>query len=137
MALLKNKEEIINWLESHNVQNYELLEDDKYGYVVNVDGDVDLSYIKLIHIPVKFAHVGGSFYCNYNKLTSLEFCPAHVGGSFLCGNNPLLQETQNINDFKEIYQCHQETKILLAKKNLENIINQKPLSSQEKSKMKV
>lgn len=91
--------------------------------MVNVKGNVDLSNQDLTMIPVKFNQVGGYFLCHRNQLTSLEFCPAHVGGDFYCGHNPLLQKVQDIIDFKEIYQCHQATKIILIKEHLEKKIS--------------
>lgn len=199
-TFLQTKEDITVWLEKHQVKNYELMVDEKYGFVVNVHGDVDVSGKNLSHIPVKFSHVGGNFKCNNNQLTSLEFCPSHVesyfscynnklisligapevikgyfdcdcnqltsligcpqyvggsfdcgenqltslefcpvhvGGSFMCGNNPLLQEIQEIIDFNLIYQEHVKTKILLAKKQLESIINKELVSFQETAKFKI
>lgn len=89
MEFLQTKKEITAWLEKHQVKGYKIIPNEKYGYVVNVSGDVDLSHRKLHHILVKFANVGGDFHCYSNKLTSLEFCPAHVGGNFSCSYNKL------------------------------------------------
>lgn len=50
---LKTKKEIIAWLEKHQIDRYQLKRDEKYGYVVNVRGNVDLSGRKLNHIPLK------------------------------------------------------------------------------------
>ena len=85
----KDKQKIINWLDEHEVKNYILVPDEKYGFIVNVNGDVDLSFKELINIPIKFSKVNGSFGCHDNKLTSLEFCPKKVGGSFYCDSNKL------------------------------------------------
>jgi len=41
--LLKNKSDIIQWLQSMGVSDYTLKIDDQYGFVVDVEGDVDLS----------------------------------------------------------------------------------------------
>lgn len=38
--LLKNKVEIEKWLNQYNVKKYELIEDEEYGYVVNVNEHV-------------------------------------------------------------------------------------------------
>lgn len=35
--LLKTKIEIENWLNKYEIENYELIEDKDYGYVVNVN----------------------------------------------------------------------------------------------------
>ena len=84
-----DKQKIINWLDEYEVKNYKLVPDKQYRFVVNVNGDVNLSDKKLINIPVKFSEVKGFFYCSYNKLTSLEFCPQTVEGSFDCSYNKL------------------------------------------------
>jgi hypothetical protein len=56
---------------------------------VDVDGDVDLSFMNLTEIPVKFGKVTGSFDCDENKLTTLKNVPDWVGGSFYCSDNKL------------------------------------------------
>lgn len=106
----KNKKDIIDWLDEYKVKNYTLLPNEKYGFVVNVAGDLDLNRKNLLFIPVKFNeikgalfcgqnqltsiefspdYIGRSFYCNDNNLTTLEFCPGYVGGIFNCGSNKL------------------------------------------------
>lgn len=34
--LLKNKDNIIHWLNEHKIKDYHLIEDEKYGYIVNI-----------------------------------------------------------------------------------------------------
>ena len=85
-----NEQQIIDWLEKHKVKNYRLVPDKKYGFIVNVNGDVNLSFKELINIPIKFNKITGSFYCDNNKLTSLEFSPYTVVGSFYCYSNKLI-----------------------------------------------
>lgn len=63
-------------LKNYNVSNYEFVVDDG-KVLVNVNGDVNLSYLELTHIPIAFGHVHGSFYCSHNQLTSLENSPSH------------------------------------------------------------
>ena len=87
---LKNKTDITAWLEQYSIQNYELILDDKYGYAVDVSGDVNLFDKELNHIPVKFGAVGGYFSCSHNSLTSLEFCPLTIKGGFYCNRNNLI-----------------------------------------------
>src|SRR6476646_11119591 len=87
--LLKNKRKIINWLEKYYITNYTLIEDTEYGYIVDVDGDVDISGKNLAKIEVKFNEINGSFYMNNNKLTSLEGAPKIVSGNFFCSHNKL------------------------------------------------
>ena len=57
--------------------------------LVNVDGDVNISYMGLTKIPVKFGRVDGDFSCYNNQLTSLEGAPTSVEGYFDCSNNKL------------------------------------------------
>ncbi len=56
---------------------------------IDVEGDVDLTAMKLKKLPFKFGKVTGDFYCRNNKLTSLEGAPTSVGGSFYCYYNKL------------------------------------------------
>ena len=85
----KDKQKIINWLDEYEVKSYTLIRDEKYGFIVNINGDVYLSDKSLTNIPVKFGEITGVFYCRRNKLTSLEFSPQTVSGSFYCGDNKL------------------------------------------------
>ena len=87
--LLKNKLEIEEWLNKNHVHSYELIEDDEYGYVVNVNSFVKLNHKKLKSIDVKFNIVKGWFDCSYNELTSLEGSPKKVTGSFMCHKNEI------------------------------------------------
>jgi hypothetical protein len=57
--------------------------------LVDVDGIVDMSHMKLIEIPVKFGNVSGYFYCPFNQFTSLKGAPQSVGGDFSCNDNEL------------------------------------------------
>ena len=105
-----DEKQIVDWLNEYKIKKYKLVPDKKYGFIVNVNGDVNLSDKNLINIPVKFNTVkgdfncddnklaslsfsphtvGDSFFCENNKLTSLEFCPETVGGYFYCNNNQL------------------------------------------------
>ena len=84
-----DKQQIINWLDSYAVKNYTLVPDEQYIFIVNVNGNVDLSDKDLINIPVKFNEVNGDFHCHDNQLTSLQFSPTKVGGSFYCYDNQL------------------------------------------------
>jgi len=56
---------------------------------VDVDGNVDISYLRLTKLPIKFGKVTGYFNCHFNKLNSLEGSPIEVGGNFYCPNNRL------------------------------------------------
>jgi hypothetical protein len=62
--------------------------------LVDVDGDVDLSYelynSGIKKIPLNFGKVTGNFICKNNELTSLEGSPREVGGDFNCNSWKLL-----------------------------------------------
>jgi len=63
-----------------------LIENDDGTY--STDGNIDLSYLGLEELLIRFKYVGGNFWCQGNKLTSLEGCPEEVGEHFNCyGNN--------------------------------------------------
>ncbi len=52
--LLRTKLEIDKWLNKYNNQDYELIADEEFGYVVNVYSNVDLSCKGLNEIKVTF-----------------------------------------------------------------------------------
>ena len=104
--MLKNKEEIKQWLDSMAIENHTINDD----FTVDVDGSVDIYDKKLTNIPVQFGNILGhfncgnnllsnlegspksvviSFYCHQNKLTDLEGCPESIGQNFICNNNLL------------------------------------------------
>lgn len=85
----KTKKEIEDWLNEHKVENYTLIPDEKYGFVVDVNGSVDLFGLNLKCIPIKFNMVTGDFYCSDNNLTNLKFSPVNVGIGFFCSGNKL------------------------------------------------
>ena len=57
---------------------------------IDVDGNVNLSGLRLRKLPLKFNKVNGNFNCSYNKLTSLEGSPKEVGRGFDCSYNKLV-----------------------------------------------
>jgi hypothetical protein len=57
--------------------------------LVDVDGNVDLSYKNLTKLPFSFGYVRGYFHCYGNELTSLEGAPKSVGRGFNCSHNKL------------------------------------------------
>jgi hypothetical protein len=85
--LFESKEYIESICNKFGIKNWTLNEDGS----IDVDGDVyvDLSFKKLIKIPIKFRNVSGNFNCSYNNLTSLEGSPKWVSGNFCCDNNNL------------------------------------------------
>lgn len=56
---------------------------------INVNGAVDLSYLKLKKLPLKFNKINGDFNCSDNQLTSLEGAPKEITGDFYCNSNDL------------------------------------------------
>ena len=66
--MIKNKEEIVEWLTEHNIQNFEIIDDLFYGYLVNVNESVSLSKKSLKDIPIKFNFINGHFNVNHNLL---------------------------------------------------------------------
>ena len=82
---LQTREEIEAWLQKMKIKNYTIRDD----LMVDVDGNVDLSFKKLSFIPVKFWEVSGDFKCGDNQLTSLKGAPREVGGHFMCFHNQL------------------------------------------------
>ena len=62
--------------------------DTTYGFVVDVDGSVDISNQGIDSIKVKFNVVSEGFFCYVNKLTSLKGSPCSVG-NFYCHSNHL------------------------------------------------
>lgn len=86
----KTIEEIENWLNKYDIfYDYEIIPDEKYGFVVNLDTDFQAFKKNLIWIPIKFNIVNGVFNCSQNQLESLEFAPIYVGKSFYCNDNKL------------------------------------------------
>lgn len=88
-TLLKNKEDIIAWLDSYDVAGYTLIQHPEYGFIVDVVGSVDLRGKGLTRIAVKFGKVGRDFDCGDNALTSLEGAPSIVVRNFDCFKNNL------------------------------------------------
>ena len=87
--LLRKKEEIEAWLNKYKIENYELIEDQEYGYMVNVNNNVFLNHKNLKSLEVKFNKINGYFDCCHNELTSLEGCPKIIKEYFDCSSNKL------------------------------------------------
>ena len=141
--LLRKKEEIEAWLEKYEIQDYQLIKDEKYGYVVNVFEFINLSNKGLKSIDVKFNEIKSSLICNYNELesfegfpekiliglhignnkfTSLKGCTKEIGEYFNCSNNDI-----NIEELEDIFKIKSCQYIDLTKNeklgNLQNIKN--------------
>ena len=86
MNFFTRKFDIIDWLEKHGVNHYEVHDD----LSVDVNGTVDLNFKNIGYLPVQFGVVTGSFLCNESKLKSLKGSPRTVGENFYFWSNPLL-----------------------------------------------
>ncbi|MBO4710944.1 hypothetical protein J5681_03390 [bacterium] len=88
---------IANFITKYGIQNTNIRKDINYIYVIDVDGNVNLSNKNLTDpdMTAKFGKVTGNFECKNNELTSLDFAPEFVGGVFDCSSN-------NINNFDNI-----------------------------------
>lgn len=82
--ILRHKEEIIDWLRGQRIDNYTLIKDERYGFMVNSREDIHISELK-----VKFNLIEGHFNCSSANLTSLEHGPNFVTKNYLCRNNRL------------------------------------------------
>jgi len=80
----KSEEEIHEICKKYKIENYTI-----NNGIVDVDGDVDLSFKKLSKLPLHFGVIDGGFTCSHNKLTSLDGAPNKVNGDFDCRNNQL------------------------------------------------
>lgn len=85
--LFKKKADIEAWLEHYKITNYQLEKSEEHGYIVNVDGTVNLKGKKLFAIGVKFGKINGEFNCQDNNLKSLNFAPHTVKEKFDISNN--------------------------------------------------
>ena len=117
------KEYIEKTCQKLDIDEYSINND----FFVDVYGDVNLSELGLVEIPLMFnrvdgdfdcssndlesldgspKHVGGSFYCSYNNLTTLENAPLYVGDSFECGYNELETLKGGPENEIEFYDCN-------------------------------
>lgn len=85
--LLSGKKKIVSWLKKHRVQEFTLVEDETYGFVVNVAQDVVLFGKDIKNLGVKFNSIEGDFICSSCDLLTLVGSPEVVNGDFLCYGN--------------------------------------------------
>ena len=83
--MLKSKNEIQQWLDKMEIEDYTINED----LTVDVDGNVDLVKKGLTELPIQFGKVTGDFDCYSNNLESLKGSPKVVEGGFDCSHNQL------------------------------------------------
>ena len=103
--LLRKKEEVEAWLNQYLIKNYELIPNEKYGYIVNVYGSVNLFNNNLESIDVKFNEIKENFLCNNNCLISLKGCPEIINGDFWCNNNKLKNLEYSPKIVKGYFDC--------------------------------
>ena len=88
---ITNNQSIIDWCEEMGIENYTINSKGE----IDVDGDVDISYIDFEELPYKFGRVSGFFDVSYNKnLKSLKNCPSKVRKWFSCSNCPQLDSLE-------------------------------------------
>lgn len=95
-----NESEIHAICKKYNITNYTI-----NNGLVDVDGDVSLSYKGLTELPLNFGKITGSFYCSHNKLTTLKGCPIYVGDSFLVEYNKLTSLEGGPSEVGGAYSC--------------------------------
>ena len=79
------KVQVVQLCRQYKIQNYSINQD----LSIDVEGHVNLGYLKLTSLPLRFSRVGGGFFCQNNNLTTLEGGPREVRKNFNCHNNLL------------------------------------------------
>jgi len=69
--------------KKYSTENYTINTDGS----IDVDEDVNLDYLRLTKLPLKFNKINGYFDCCNNELISLEGSPVEVNGYFDCSYN--------------------------------------------------
>lgn len=104
---MSNKQQIIDCLEQNDISNYTLVQVQKHGYIINVEGNVNLSNKNLTSILYKFVEVTEKFDCSNNNQTFLENSP-NDAQFFDCFRNP---NTQSLKGAPKIvcewYYCNE------------------------------
>lgn len=109
------EQEIHNICKEYNITNYTINPDGS----IDVDGNVDLSYMDLTEIPLKFNKVSGSFYCHDNQLKSLVGGPKEVGRNFDCYNNQLTSLERSPIELGGSFYCYKNQLTSLEGYNVE------------------
>ena len=80
------KDQVVKLCKKYKIKNYSINPD----FSIDVEGNVNLSYLSLKSLPLRFSRVEGYFDCRYNLLTTLEGSPREV--KYLhCSNNPVME----------------------------------------------
>ncbi len=104
------EQEIHNICDQYKIENYTINPDGS----IDVDGNVNLSYMGLTKIPIKFNKISGRFWCNNNKLTTLKGSPKEVGVYFECSNNKLTSLEHCSNIKRSLYCSNNKLKNLIG-----------------------
>lgn len=81
----ETNELIKEFCEAFDIINYTINPD----MSVDVDGDVNISYVGIGEFPFEFNRVTGNFNCSYNCFSSIYKGPKYVGGIFDVSYNML------------------------------------------------
>jgi len=104
------KEQIKDWLDKHNIEDYTINKD----LTVDVDGHVKLERIE--YLPFKFGRVEGSFSIKHSNITSLKNSPDYVGIDFEIVGNTIKSLEHSPKVVKVRYRLY------LNKTEIENLI---------------
>lgn len=105
------RREIEAWLDTHGVSRYMIMmvkgseNNKKAQFVVDVEGEVDLSSKGITQLPVQFNKVSGNFIIANNNLYSLMGVPKEVGVMFDCAYNNLTDLSDG-PEIAEDYYCN-------------------------------
>ena len=87
LKLFESFENIDKICKQYNIENYTINTDGTID--VNGEVGVNLDYLRLKKLPLKFNKVNGWFDCSNNELITLEGSPVEVNGSFYFNSNKL------------------------------------------------
>jgi hypothetical protein len=87
--------------KKYRIRNYKINGDGS----INANGDIDLDYLGLKSLPLKFNKVNGNFSCCGNNLTNLFGSPQEVGGYFYCSSNKLTSLEGSPNMVGKQFDC--------------------------------
>jgi hypothetical protein len=107
--LRESIESIDSICKRYNIKGYTINVDG----TVDVDGDVNLSYMGLTKLPLKFGKVIGNFECSKNHLKSLMGGPSEVFGYFNCSRNYLTNLVGAPVSVGGYFSCHNNKLISL------------------------
>ena len=80
-----SEDQVVQLCKKYEILNYSINPD----LSIDVEGTVNLNYLKLSSLPLRFSRVGVDFSCYGNRLTTLGGSPIEIGEDFYCNNNLL------------------------------------------------